>query len=165
MELPLCFDFEYDSVQNARKQGVNVTKELASEMLWQFGSRVEEGGYWCLNYTSPDFMDRYYGETTAARFGLWLASWPTAKVFDLNKPPRKCDIWQWTSKGSVAGIAGNVDISESYIDFPKAIGEANLNHLSEAPSYDALKWAKEHNITSDPDMALAFWNYHKAFNK
>ena len=134
MELPLAFDFEYDSVSNATTHGVKITKELASEFLWQFGSKVEEQGYWVLNYTNPDFLSRYYGDTTAARFGLWIASWPTAKKFDLNKPPCKCDIWQWTCKGSIPGINGDVDIDECYMDFPKLIRDMGLNHLGPAPN-------------------------------
>lgn len=134
MELPLAFDFEYDSVTSAANQGVKITKELASEFLWQFGSTVEEKGYWVLNYTNPDFLNRYYGDTTAARFGLWIASWPTAKKFDLNKPPVKCDIWQWTSKGSILGISGNVDVNECYVDFPKIIRDMGLNHLGPPPA-------------------------------
>ena len=150
MELPLAFDFEYDSVTSAANQGVKITKELASEFLWQFGDTVEEEGYWCLNYTSPDFLSKYYGDTTTERFGLWIAAWPAAKKIDLSKPPRKCDIWQWTSKGSIPGISGNVDINESYTDFPKIIKDMELNHLGPAPSLEPVQ-----EVEPDPIEELA----------
>ena len=95
MELPLCFDFEYDSVSNAEKQGAAVTKTLASEMVRAFCGRIEEEGYWALNYANPDFLSRYYDADVQKRYGLWLAQWtgkapetdPTSSVVADAAPP------------------------------------------------------------------------------
>ena len=191
MELPLAFDFEYDSVKNAEKSGVMITKELASEMVWAFATTIENHGYWCLNYANPDYLNRYFDEQTTARFGLWLASWPTAKVFDLEKPPVKCSIWQYSCTGSIPGITGNVDLDESYLDFRKIITEQGLNNTKPVyededgspiyeytqqtqkpvdPADDAYKWAKSYGlITEDTpnckEIALMLWRYHFVFRK
>ena len=128
MELPLCYDFEYASVMNAERQGVKITKELASSFVRAFCDEVERLGYWALNYANPDYLSRYFDEGNPKRYGLWLASWP--ETLDLAKPPRSdCVIWQWTSKGSVPGIAGNVDMDMSYQDFRSIITRTGLNHL------------------------------------
>ena len=135
MELPLCFDFEYDSVTNAASQGVTVTKALASAMVRAFCSRIEEGGYWALNYANPDFLGRLYEPDIPQRWGLWLAQWtgkePAAPA-DLPTPPRKCAIWQYSSRGAVPGIEGNVDLDLGYTDFAKIIREKGLNNLGPA---------------------------------
>ena len=135
MELPLCFDFEYDSVTNAASQGVTVTKALASAMVRAFCSRIEEGGYWALNYANPDFLGRLYEPDIPQRWGLWLAQWtgkePAAPA-DLPAPPRKCAIWQYSSRGAVPGIEGNVDLDLGYTDFAKIIREKGLNNLGPA---------------------------------
>ena len=36
-------------------------------------------------------------------------------------------MWQYTSRGSVSGIRGNVDLNYAYVDFPKIIIENGLN--------------------------------------
>lgn len=182
MELPLAYDFEYDSVDNATAQGVKVTKELATSFASAFLSEIERGGYWALNYANPDYLDRMYDEKLTARFGLWLAAWKLSGGTDLSDPPRRCDIWQW-GLSNVPGIAGSVDANESYRDFPKIIRQAGLNHLNsyaeddgsmtwehsqEKPTpidlrADALKWAQELYITDDPEIALALWRYHNTF--
>jgi len=39
-------------------------------------------------------------------YGFWLAQYNTTLEY-----PYKVDMWQYTNKGSVPGIAGNVDIN------------------------------------------------------
>lgn len=163
MELPLAYDFEYDSVDNCVAQGVKVTKELTTLLASAFLSEIERGGYWALNYTNQDFLSRLYDMDKLGRYGLWLAAWTLSAKPDLSKPPRACDIWQWC-KGNIAGIVGNVDMNESYVDFPQAIRKAGLNHLSIEPTADALKWAQSYKFTDDPALANALWRYHNTFH-
>ena len=163
MELPLCYDFEYDSVDNAEAQGVKVDKEFATALVVTFCSTIEYGGYWALNYTNQDFLKRLYDEKLLSVYGLWLAAWKLSASPDLSKSPRTCDIWQW-GLSSVPGITGKVDTSESYKDFPKLIREAGLNHLTQTTEPDALKWAKSFHITEDPALAEALYRYHAAFH-
>lgn len=152
MELPLAFDFEYDSVANAKNHGVNVTKELATRMVYAFCETIEAGGYWCINYANPDFLSRYFSPDVPQRFGLWLAQWPGG-VPDVNKKPRPdAQMWQWGGS-LIPGITPgeNVDTNESYIDFSKLIRESKLNHLDEQPDSPAapvssLEWCKAHGI-------------------
>ena len=164
MELPLAFDFEYDSIDNAEAQGVPITKELATAFAEEFLYEIEAGGYYALNYTNQDFLKRLYDEALTKRFGLWLAAWTLSKNPDLSKPPRKCDIWQWSQR-TIEGIAGVVDVNESYIDFPAVIRASGLNHLADSlAAQDALKWAQSFKITDDPAIAEAIWHYHFGFH-
>jgi GH25 family lysozyme M1 (1,4-beta-N-acetylmuramidase) len=165
MELPMCYDFEYHSVENAEAQGVKITKELATAFAVAFCSEVEAAGYWVLNYSNTDYLNRMYDMDSLGRFGLWLAAWKLSQNPDLSNPPRSCSIWQWTNTGRVSGINGNVDVNESYIDFPQAIRKSGLNHLQNIdPAQDALKWAQSLYITDDPALALALYRYHNTFN-
>lgn len=41
---------------------------------------------------------------------IWLAHW------GVSKPSIKCDIWQYSSKGKVAGIKGDVDMNYGYFE-------------------------------------------------
>lgn len=163
MELPLAFDFEYDSVNSAAKNGVQITKALASDMARTFCTEIENGGYWALNYANPDFLNRYFDESIPQRFGLWLAQWPGGTV-DVTKPPRKCAIWQWGGS-EIPGITPGhtVDTNESYQDFKTIILNAGLNHLKDPtpepepepepvlvdPAPAAVEWAKEAGLIPD----------------
>ena len=153
MELPLVYDFEYDSVTNAESQGVKITKAVATSFATAFLDEIEQGGYWALNYTNIDYLQRMYDVSLTNRFGLWLAAWTLSKTPDFANPPRRCDIWQW-GPSIVPGITGSVDTNESYRDFPKLIREAGLNHLGP----DTLKWAQDLGIVegdTDIDKAIA----------
>lgn len=144
MELPLAFDYEYDSVKTAERNGITVDKKLATSLVYAFCKTIEQGGYWCLNYSNPDFLSRYFAEDVPQRFGLWLAQWPGG-VPDLTKPPRSdAVLWQWTSKGRTPGINTDVDTNEAFVDFAKLIRDNGLNHLkeTETPKQSAMEWAK-----------------------
>ena len=152
MELPLAFDFEYDSVKNAKSRGVNVTKELATSLVYAFCETIEAGGYWCINYANPDFLTRYYAPDVPQRFGLWLAQWPGGTPDVSRKPRPDVQIWQWGGS-PIPGITPgkDVDTNESYMDFAKLIRESKLNHLDEQPGTStapdsSLDWCKARGI-------------------
>lgn len=129
VEYPIAFDYEYDSVSYAQKNGVAVSKEIASEIAKAFCRVIENAGYYCLNYANQDYLFRYFDSEVAEKFGMWLAAWTTTA-----KPPRACQIWQYSSGGRINGIYGNVDVNKSYIDFPEVIKNAGLNgFVKEAP--------------------------------
>ena len=49
------------------------------------------------------------------RFTKWVAHW------GVDAPAVSCDLWQYSSDGSVAGVNGRVDINECWRDFPAEI--------------------------------------------
>lgn len=145
VELPVCFDWEYDSVSYAKSHGMAVTPTLANALVREFCGAVEAAGYYAMNYANPDFLNRYF--TDVAQYDLWLASWP--KVVDVSKPPRKCGIWQWGGS-AVPGISGNVDSNEAYKDYRAIIAKAGLNHLPKRPWYaDAMDWALDAGVITE----------------
>lgn len=152
MELPLAFDFEYDSVIYAERCGVKITKELATEMVYAFCETVERAGYFCLNYANPDFLSSYYDESVPERFGLWLAQYPKV-IKDLSKPPRKCLIWQWGGSNIPGITTGKVDTNAVYQDLKAVIETAGINRLKPKepePWYkEAMDWAKRIGIITE----------------
>lgn len=180
VELPVAFDWEYDSAAYAKRYGVTPTPALVNSMVRAFCGAIEAAGYYAMNYANPDYLSRYM--TDVARYDLWLASWP--KVVDVSKPPRKCGIWQWG--GSVVpGINGSVDTNEAYRDYRALIAGAGLNHLEDTfcaecsisppaekePWYaEPMRWAKENGIldgtrpedfATRAEVAQMFYNLDK----
>ena len=112
---PVAFDFEYDSVNNAAKKGVTITKQLASDMTRAFCEEIRAAGYTPIVYANPDYLSRYFDADIASRYDIWLAQWP--KNPDVNNPPRECAMWQYSNSGTISGISGHVDMNVCYKDY------------------------------------------------
>lgn len=154
LSYPIAFDFEYDSVNYAQRQGVTVTKELASAIAREFLDTVEAAGHYAAIYANPDYLSRYFDADIPPRYDVWLAQWPDNPNFD--SPPSKVGgMWQYTSSGSVKGINGRVDLDIAYHDYPSLIGQP----AEPAPEPEktvaelAREWAMAQGITdgSSPD--------------
>lgn len=116
---PIAFDFEYDSVNYARKNGVNITKQLATDMAIAFLRVIKDAGYIPVIYTNRDYLRNYFDmPRIVAELGtvyVWYARYTSALSADEID---MADIWQYTSAGSIPGISGNVDLNRFYTDFP-----------------------------------------------
>lgn len=133
---PVAFDFEYDSVNYAKRQGVTVDKALASAMVRAFLREVKAAGYTPMVYANPDFLSRYYDGAIPGEFPVWLAKWPGTQPSPTPQPEGAA-IWQWGT-GKVDGISGDVDMDYGYADYGKA-AEVPDTALCEAT--EALKRA------------------------
>lgn len=114
LQYPVCFDFEYDSVEKADKEGVKITSTLMCDIATAFLDKVIENGYCPCLYTNVDFMRRGF-ENIRDKYELWLAHW------NVSSPKYYCDMWQYSSTGTINGINGKVDLDYSYIDYPYII--------------------------------------------
>lgn len=113
-QIPIAFDLEYDSVAYAAKKGVKIGRAEATLFAIRFLTAVKEFGYRPMLYTNIDYIRNYFdlGVIRAAipDLLLWVACW-VSEPKDYNMA-----VWQYSSKGSVAGIIGNVDMDEVYVD-------------------------------------------------
>ena len=115
LDYPVAFDFEYDSVNNAAKANVTVTKQLASDIARAFCEEIRAAGYTPILYANPDYLSRYFDDNVVSRYDIWLAQWP--KRPNLDVPPENADIWQYSNSGSIKGISGRVDMNACYKDY------------------------------------------------
>lgn len=123
VQYPVCFDFEYASVEFAENRGVNVTRELATSLVEAFCQRVEELGYFAMYYSNLDFLDRLFDASLRNKYALWLAQYASAPSIS------GMALWQYSSSGQVSGISGNVDQDIAYYDLANVISRAGLNRL------------------------------------
>ena len=103
---PVFYDFEYASVDYAAKQGVTVTKSLATDMANTFINRIASAGYDTGLYSNQDFSSRYFDTSILNSNNLWIAQYTSKCTY--SKPYM---MWQYSEKGSVNGIKGNVDLN------------------------------------------------------
>lgn len=110
LDLPVYFDMEEESI--VRKYD----KKTMTNMCIAFCSEIEKAGYWAGVYSNKNWFTNYldYNELKA-RYTLWLAH------YGIDSPSLDCDMWQYTDKGKVNGISGNVDMNYMYRDLLTAI--------------------------------------------
>lgn len=132
---PIAYDFEYESVNYARKNGVRITTQLATDMAIAFLRVVKDAGYIPVLYANRDYLQNYFdmGRITA-EVGIvyvWYARYTSA----LKAGEDDIDIWQYTSSGSIPGVKGRVDLNRFYTNFtedalnPDRNDKININIL------------------------------------
>lgn len=122
---PICFDFEYASVEYARSQGVEITREIATALVTSFCNRVEELGYFAMYYSNLDYLQRMFAPSLRSKYALWYAQYAP------NPAESGMAMWQYRSDGTIPGITGDVDQNIAYYDLAKVISEKGLNRLKE----------------------------------
>ena len=100
-ELPIYYD-----VENSNRQG-SLSKELLTQIVDAFCSRVQAAGYFVGYYSYTAWLQsKFDTEYLSNKYTLWKADYRSS--YDQKI---KCDLHQYTSSGSVAGISGRVDLS------------------------------------------------------
>ena len=95
----------------------NGTQEGAVERANVFGDIIEKAGYGCGVYANLNWWENYL--VGLEQFTKWVAQYNVKSDYT----GANFDIWQYTSKGKVDGIDGNVDMNECYRNFPEEIRE------------------------------------------
>lgn len=101
-------DFEYDTVKNAKKQGIVLGKAECELFTTTFCETVKAAGYPTGIYTNLDYARNMYTEATLAKYPLWYAQ------YGGTEPARKCMIWQYSSKGRISGFWEDLDMDYGY---------------------------------------------------
>lgn len=109
-EIIIFSDYEYDTVDDAKEAGIVLTKEDCNAHVQVFCAEVTRLGYKAGIYTNLDYYRHYYTAETISPYPVWLADYT-------DGPDFSCIVQQYTSKGSVPGISGNVDMNYYYGDF------------------------------------------------
>lgn len=102
----------------------NRYKEEITDAAIAFCEEMEKAGYFVGIYASDisGFKDKLNHERIKD-FAHWVARY--------GKEPEVCKsygIWQYSSKGSVPGISGSVDMDISAVDYAKVIKEKGFNN-------------------------------------
>lgn len=99
---PLYIDLEQSGCESFANTAAN-----------EFKKQIEAAGYYAGVYANKNWFDNYVGDT--GNMTRWAARYNDTLGMD------GVDMWQYTSKGSVSGISGNVDMNHCYRDFPTEI--------------------------------------------
>lgn len=109
-EVIVFSDYEHDTVKDAKEAGIILTKDDCNKHVQAFCSVIEKSGFKAGIYTNLDYHRHYYTAETLGMYPIWLADYT-------DGPDFTCVVQQYTNKGSVPGISGNVDMNYYYGDF------------------------------------------------
>lgn len=117
-EYPVYIDVEASQAQ------MNMGKAVLTEYLMSALRIIKNAGYKAGVYASQSWFTSYIDKSAlqSAGYEIWQARWPSAtSAVDPSgyDESANCGIWQYSSKGSISGISGNVDVDVSYIDYSK----------------------------------------------
>lgn len=115
-ELPVYGDFE--------EQG-KLSKALCTEMVKAFCDRLEAAGAWAGVYSYDTFFRDKLTADIPKRYTAWVAR--VENVFPKCVPQGNIGIWQYSWKGCIDGIKGDVDMDFCYRNFPDIIGKTGKN--------------------------------------
>ena len=107
---PVVIDIE------ASDRTSNVRGDTLVDIADTICRKIEEAGYYAMIYANLDYLNNKLNDSRLDKYDKWLAEWKSKPTYNKN-----FGIWQYSSKGSIPGINGNVDLNISYKDYPSII--------------------------------------------
>ena len=125
-EYPIWIDAEDKSI-------VRKGKQQLTDMLILAAKEIESWGYYVGYYSYTSFLKSYVDYKRLKHLDCWIAQYGSnkgVKPWERSTWSEPHGIWQYTSTGKVNGITGNngnVDLNESYKDYPSIMKKYGLN--------------------------------------
>ena len=107
LDLPLVYDWEYVS-PDARTGAMD--RDTLTACAQVFCRAVEAEGYEAMVYANPDIAANFLNVEELGAYKFWLAQYADTMTY-----PYRPDFWQYTDKGTVPGIEGNVDMDLMFL--------------------------------------------------
>lgn len=111
LDYPIAFDMEPSPEGGGRADAL--TREEATAIANAFCDEIQKNGYRAIIYGNSYDLSKY--DLSALTGRIWLAQYD-------GKPDGSISfvMWQYTPKGTVAGISGSVDLNLDLSDVPKS---------------------------------------------
>lgn len=122
IEYPIFLDMEDADGYKSRNK---ITNSTCIDICETFCNFIEEQGYYVGIYANLDWLNNRINNKRLDKFDKWVAQWNDNCSYNGNY-----GMWQYSSKGSILGISGPVDLNYSLRDYPTLIRNAKLNRLT-----------------------------------
>lgn len=114
--LPVVLDYEFPNTGNGytggRMYDAKLSKSAATKNCRAFCDAIIAGGYTPMIYANiNDLTNTINGASLSDTYKIWLANYTSQTAYT-----GKYEYWQYTEKGKVNGISGNVDCNYWYTD-------------------------------------------------
>ena len=113
-DIPIFFDFEYDTLRYAKDLGRILGPADANAHALAFCDEIEASGYPVGIYFNSDFYNNWYDHNLLAQYINWVADYN----IHYNATTFPYRFRQYTDKGNVDGITGDVDMDLFFQEDP-----------------------------------------------
>lgn len=90
----------------------NIDKATRTAVVNAFCQTVASAGYKPGIYASKTWFEDKLNMSAIGNYKIWLAQYAATPTYK-----GKYDMWQYSSKGKISGISGNVDLNYSYLGY------------------------------------------------
>lgn len=101
--MPVVIDYEYVSGGIGRLYNAGLSSEQGTRIVNAFCKRISDAGYTPMLYANKSMLE-YSLNAGNIPYKVWLANYTTEATYQGSY-----EYWQYSSKGTVPGINGNVD--------------------------------------------------------
>ena len=115
MDFPIFYDLEWSQQRNLGKQAI---ENIAVAFL----TRIKKAGYKVGIYCNLDWYNNVLSDTLK-KYDCWIARYPASDNGSVQERlrPSVGVGWQYSSRGKVSGISGNVDMDAFYKDYKEEV--------------------------------------------
>ncbi len=105
IQLPVYMDVE---ASGGRGDSISVSQRTAN--IKAFCGTIQSAGYKAGVYANKTWLTSYINTSQISKYHIWLAQYAKEPTYSASR----YDMWQYTSKGRISGISGNVDMNICY---------------------------------------------------
>lgn len=136
--LPIYIDIEFADA-NGRLDSKNLSKTSKTNICKAFANRVQDAGYTGGVYANKSWLETEIdGKALGEKYAIWLAHYASSTTY-----ANEFSMWQYSSKGSINGIKGSVDINKYYLSKPhKTTGLKANDSKNNDPTEFYLSWSR-----------------------
>jgi GH25 family lysozyme M1 (1,4-beta-N-acetylmuramidase) len=102
ISLPIYIDMEADNQKS-------LSTAQRDAIVLAFCATVKNAGYQAGVYANKNWLTNYLTPSSYSGYSIWCAQYNSSCTYG-----GRYDIWQYSSKGSIPGISGNVDLDQSF---------------------------------------------------
>lgn len=99
-------------VESSGGRADGISKETRTAVCKAFCQTIQNSGYTAGVYANKTWLNSYIDAGQLGAYRIWLAQYASKPSY-----AGRYDIWQYSSKGQVSGISGNVDMNLSYMGY------------------------------------------------
>lgn len=116
LEYPVAFDIEEPTIYG------KMSSNDMTAIVKAFFDEMHTAEYYATLYSSVSMLNNKLNNSVIAKYDVWAAQWSDKCTSILP-----FGMWQYSAKGRVDGITGDVDLNYAYKDYPAVIKGAGLN--------------------------------------
>lgn len=108
LDYPIFID-----VEGSGGRGDGVSRDMRTAVCKAFCATVQNSGYSAGIYANKTWFNEKISTGSLTGYKIWLAQYASAPTYTATR----YDMWQYSSKGRVSGIKGDVDMNISYMHY------------------------------------------------